>query len=92
VEGRDGVTAKKKQASAKTLAEQAEGGLKNTKEIANALSIKSGTVRNYVSMILDKLEVKNRIVRAFAISFVFFPSATSSSTSFSRSVSGFSSL
>ncbi|AHC44235.1 LuxR family transcriptional regulator [Bacillus amyloliquefaciens LFB112] len=34
---------------------------KNTKEIANALSIKSGTVRNYVSMILDKLEVKNRI-------------------------------
>ncbi|MGE6628879.1 response regulator [Bacillus sp. NPDC077027] len=34
---------------------------KNTKEIANALSIKNGTVRNYISMILDKLEVKNRI-------------------------------
>ncbi|GKU80823.1 response regulator transcription factor [Niallia sp. NCCP-28] len=34
---------------------------KNTKEIADELSIKTGTVRNYISMILDKLEVKNRI-------------------------------
>lgn len=34
---------------------------KNTKEIAKELSIKSGTVRNYISVILDKLEVKNRI-------------------------------
>jgi two-component system, NarL family, response regulator DesR len=34
---------------------------KNTKEIANELSLKSGTVRNYISTILDKLEVKNRI-------------------------------
>ncbi|MCG1020861.1 MULTISPECIES: response regulator transcription factor [Sutcliffiella] len=34
---------------------------KNTQEIANELSIKSGTVRNYISTILDKLEVKNRI-------------------------------
>ncbi len=34
---------------------------KNTKEIAEELSIKSGTVRNYISTILDKLEVKNRI-------------------------------
>jgi two-component system, NarL family, response regulator DesR len=34
---------------------------KNTKEIAEELSLKSGTVRNYVSTILDKLEVKNRI-------------------------------
>ena len=34
---------------------------KNTKEIAVELSIKSGTVRNYISTILDKLEVKNRI-------------------------------
>ena len=34
---------------------------KNTKEIAQELSIKSGTVRNYISMILEKLEVKNRI-------------------------------
>ncbi|MFJ5965255.1 MULTISPECIES: response regulator transcription factor [unclassified Bacillus (in: firmicutes)] len=34
---------------------------KNTKEIAKQLSIKSGTVRNYISIILDKLEVKNRI-------------------------------
>ncbi|MEH6941909.1 response regulator transcription factor [Bacillus sp. JJ722] len=34
---------------------------KNTKEIANELSIKAGTVRNYISTILDKLEVKNRI-------------------------------
>ncbi|GHH98427.1 response regulator transcription factor [Neobacillus kokaensis] len=34
---------------------------KNTKEIAEELSIKTGTVRNYISVILDKLEVKNRI-------------------------------
>lgn len=34
---------------------------KNTKEIADELSIKAGTVRNYISQILDKLEVKNRI-------------------------------
>lgn len=34
---------------------------KNTKEIAQELSIKTGTVRNYISMILEKLEVKNRI-------------------------------
>jgi len=34
---------------------------KTTNEIAEELMIKSGTVRNYVSTILDKLEVKNRI-------------------------------
>ena len=34
---------------------------KNTKEIAEELRIKTGTVRNYISVILDKLEVKNRI-------------------------------
>ncbi|MBO0995202.1 response regulator transcription factor [Bacillus sp. SD088] len=34
---------------------------KNTKEIAEKLSIKTGTVRNYISQILDKLEVTNRI-------------------------------
>ncbi|MDQ0216259.1 two-component system response regulator DesR [Oikeobacillus pervagus] len=34
---------------------------KSTKEIADTLSIKAGTVRNYISAILDKLEVKNRI-------------------------------
>ncbi|MBP0727226.1 response regulator transcription factor [Bacillus sp. RG28] len=34
---------------------------KNTKEIADELDIKTGTVRNYISTILDKLEVKNRI-------------------------------
>jgi len=34
---------------------------KNTKEIAEVLSIKTGTVRNYISTILDKLQVKNRI-------------------------------
>lgn len=37
----------------------AEG--KNTKEIAHQLYITTGTVRNYVSVILDKLEVSNRI-------------------------------
>ncbi|MCM2533629.1 response regulator transcription factor [Neobacillus pocheonensis] len=34
---------------------------KNTQEIADQLSIKTGTVRNYISTILDKLDVKNRI-------------------------------
>lgn len=37
----------------------AEG--KSTKEIATALNIKVGTVRNYISAILEKLEVTNRI-------------------------------
>ncbi|WP_077329584.1 response regulator transcription factor [Virgibacillus siamensis] len=37
----------------------AEG--KNTKEIAEKLFITTGTVRNYVSVILEKLEVDNRI-------------------------------
>ncbi|KMY54159.1 transcriptional regulatory protein DesR [Bacillus sp. FJAT-27231] len=34
---------------------------KNTKEIADELQIKNGTVRNYISTIFDKLHVKNRI-------------------------------
>jgi len=34
---------------------------KNTKEIANQLFITTGTVRNYISVILDKLDVTNRI-------------------------------
>jgi two-component system, NarL family, response regulator DesR len=34
---------------------------KNTKEIASELYLTNGTVRNYVSVILDKLEVSNRI-------------------------------
>lgn len=34
---------------------------KNTKEIAEQLNIKTGTVRNYISAILEKLEVTNRI-------------------------------
>lgn len=34
---------------------------KNTKEIANQLYLTTGTVRNYVSGILDKLKVSNRI-------------------------------
>lgn len=34
---------------------------KNTKEISNELYITTGTVRNYVSVILDKLGVGNRI-------------------------------
>ena len=33
----------------------------NTKEIAAELDIKTGTVRNYISAIFDKLDVKNRI-------------------------------
>lgn len=37
----------------------AEG--KNTSEIASQLYITNGTVRNYISVILDKLEVSNRI-------------------------------
>lgn len=37
----------------------AEG--KTTKEIAGTLYITNGTVRNYISVILDKLEVTNRI-------------------------------
>ncbi|TFE01809.1 response regulator transcription factor [Jeotgalibacillus sp. R-1-5s-1] len=37
----------------------AEG--KTTKEIAGTLFITNGTVRNYISVILDKLEVSNRI-------------------------------
>lgn len=34
---------------------------KNTKEIASQLFITTGTVRNYISVILDKLDVNNRI-------------------------------
>ncbi len=34
---------------------------KNTKEIASELFITTGTVRNYISVILDKLSVTNRI-------------------------------
>ncbi|WP_100404663.1 response regulator transcription factor [Bacillus solitudinis] len=34
---------------------------KNTKEIADELYITTGTVRNYISVILDKLDVSNRI-------------------------------
>lgn len=34
---------------------------KNTKEIAGQLYITTGTVRNYISAILDKLKVSNRI-------------------------------
>ncbi|SFA86666.1 MULTISPECIES: response regulator transcription factor [unclassified Bacillus (in: firmicutes)] len=34
---------------------------RNTKEIASQLSLTTGTVRNYISTILDKLEVTNRI-------------------------------
>ena len=34
---------------------------KNTKEIAHQLFITTGTVRNYISVILDKLDVSNRI-------------------------------
>ena len=37
----------------------AEG--RNTKDIAKELLITTGTVRNYISVILDKLEVTNRI-------------------------------
>lgn len=41
------------------LSKIAEG--KNTKEIASEMYITTGTVRNYVSLILDKLNVSNRI-------------------------------
>lgn len=34
---------------------------KSTKKIASDLNITTGTVRNYISVILDKLEVSNRI-------------------------------
>lgn len=34
---------------------------KNTKEIAESLHLTTGTIRNYVSVILDKLHVSNRI-------------------------------
>lgn len=34
---------------------------KNTKEIADQLFLTTGTVRNYISVILDKLDVTNRI-------------------------------
>jgi two-component system, NarL family, response regulator DesR len=34
---------------------------KNTKEIASQLYLTNGTVRNYISIILDKLEVSNRV-------------------------------
>ncbi|WP_430789854.1 response regulator [Virgibacillus flavescens] len=34
---------------------------KNTKEIAKQMFITTGTVRNYISVILDKLDVTNRI-------------------------------
>ncbi|MDP4162519.1 MAG: response regulator transcription factor [Bacillota bacterium] len=34
---------------------------RNTKEISSKLSITTGTVRNYISTILDKLDVTNRI-------------------------------
>lgn len=34
---------------------------KNTKDIASELTLSTGTVRNYISTILDKLEVTNRI-------------------------------
>lgn len=34
---------------------------KNTKEIASELLITTGTVRNYISVVLDKLNVSNRI-------------------------------
>jgi two-component system response regulator DesR len=41
------------------LALMADG--KNTKEIASQLYITTGTVRNYISVIFDKLDVSNRI-------------------------------
>lgn len=34
---------------------------KNTKEIANELYLTTGTVRNYISIIFDKLDVSNRV-------------------------------
>jgi two-component system response regulator DesR len=44
----------------KEVLELVAGG-KNTKEIASELFITTGTVRNYISVILDKLNVSNRI-------------------------------
>jgi two-component system response regulator DesR len=34
---------------------------KNTKEIASQLFLTNGTIRNYISIILDKLDVNNRV-------------------------------
>jgi two-component system response regulator DesR len=34
---------------------------KNTKEIASQLYLTNGTIRNYISIILDKLDVSNRV-------------------------------
>jgi two-component system response regulator DesR len=34
---------------------------KTTKEIASQLYLTNGTVRNYISVILDKLDVSNRV-------------------------------
>jgi two-component system response regulator DesR len=34
---------------------------KNTKEIASQLYLTTGTIRNYISIILDKLDVNNRV-------------------------------
>jgi two-component system, NarL family, response regulator DesR len=34
---------------------------KNTKEIASQLYLTNGTIRNYISVILDKLDVSNRV-------------------------------
>lgn len=34
---------------------------KNTKEIATELFLTTGTIRNYISVILDKLGVSNRV-------------------------------
>lgn len=36
-------------------------GKKNTKDIASELYLTNGTVRNYISVILDKLGVSNRV-------------------------------
>lgn len=44
----------------KEVLELMAGG-KNTKEIASTLFLTTGTVRNYISVILDKLGVSNRI-------------------------------
>ena len=49
----------------------AEG--KSTKEIASILTIKAGTVRNYISAILEKLEVTNRIEAITESKIIFKP-------------------